>query len=690
MYDVNVKKYVEPLTDINWDKKDRNIIDKLKLTLKDFLYFRCVSKILPNYSEHIFMSLITSLKFKKYKPHEIILNYNDIVDKIYFIINGKLNIYRISVSKINFILINICKKQKSADKRKQIIDYFNTYVKRYLNTISDKSIFLNYKKKNNNNNKRNSVYNINKNKKRLISELEHFYRVIINENKIYDYSLEEGKIFGEEYIYNDIQYSNCILESDSDSIIGLLDKDDYEKIYKRVNIIERSYITAFLVKLKIFNSSNFFLPKLQKCLIKRNFAKNEIIFKQNEIFRTFYVIRQGKVNLSLKIPKKVNCKLEPEIIIGNQKNKRFLSNNSFIVKGEYLEKNEYNLITVENGEFIGEIEYYNQKDKYMYTAQCIEDDCILFEFDLFLFEHLIKNNESINMNLKGFFEKIKEKMALLQDRIYNNKRSGSAIKKSDYVLSKNKFTRNLLQNNPIKEDKKDKTYFNISINNDKINNSNFIYYSAFSPIFKKHTSVNRNKKFNKIQINNCFFNSRSNEGKRYNSKSTSKSRRTSKERNISSANTSNNISKILLYKKNIINKSSKENISRNIICDIDKDRNENIKDYINSTSYSVKKPMKKNNIFNSFNKFKKRNLSNKLKKLYINCNNNQNSFDFLDPNLDCNGNDKLKNIPIILKETKKCKIYQNIYNKDRIKKLNSFYFKSPQNFHVNKIPKKTE
>ena len=98
------------------------------------------------------------------------------------------------------------------------------------------------------------------------------------------------------------------------------------------------------------------MPKLQKCLIKRNFAKNEIIFKQNEIFRTFYVIRQGKVNLSVKIPKKVNCKLEPEIIIGNQKNKRFLSNNSFIVKGEYLEKNEYNLITVENGEFIGEIE----------------------------------------------------------------------------------------------------------------------------------------------------------------------------------------------------------------------------------------------------------------------------------------------------------------------------------------------
>ena len=157
----------------------------------------------------------------------------------------------------------------------------------------------------------------------------------------------------------------------------------------------------------------------------------------------------------------------------------------------------------------------------------------------------------------------------------------------------------------------------------------------------------------------------------------------------------------MIYKKNIINKSSKENISRNNKSN-SKDKNQIIKEYINynynsnSNSYSNKNKknmkMKKNIIFNTFSKFKKRNLSNNLKKLYNNTNysSNQNSFDFLDPNLDCNGNDKLKNIPIILKETKNSKIYQNLYNKDRIKKINSFYFKSPQNIRINKIFKKTE
>jgi CRP-like cAMP-binding protein len=286
-----------------------------------------------------------------------------------------------------------------------------------------------------------------------IKELETFFRVIINNNKLYDFSLEDGKMFGEEYLFNYIKYSNCIIECETECIIGELDKEDYEKIFRKVNVIERSNVTGFIVNLKIFNSSNFFLPKLQRCLIKRYFAKNEIIFNQNDPFRAFYVIRKGKINLSLKISKKVNCDLEPEIIMGNKKNKRFTSSSAFVVKGEYLESNEYNLVTVEEGEFIGEVEYYKKKDKYMYTAQCVED-CLLFKFDLYLFEHLIKENKKINSNLKGFIEKIKEKMDLLQDRIYTTKTSSSAIKKSDYVLSKNKFTQNLLQNNPLKEEKK--------------------------------------------------------------------------------------------------------------------------------------------------------------------------------------------------------------------------------------------
>ena len=706
MYDVNVKRFVEPLVNRNWNKKDRNILDRLRITLKDCLYFRCLGKIFPNYREFIFMSLINGFKFKKYKPKEVLINYNDIVNKIYFIILGKINIYKISIPKIQLILESLCNKQKNVDKRKQILDYFNIYVKRYLNTISEKSIFLDKMNSNNNANNKKHILkisyasvNINR-KKSQLSELESFYRVIINHNKEYDFSLEEGKIFGEEFIYNNVKYSNCIVESDGECIIGELGKEDYEKIYKRINVIERSNITAFLVNLKIFNSSNFFLPKLQRCLIKRNFAKNEIIFKQNDPYRTFYVIRKGKVGLNVEIPKKVKCQLEPEIIMGNSKNKRFTNSNIFVVKGNYIEKNEYNLLTVTDGEFIGEIEYYKNKDKYMYTAQCLEDDCIVFEFDLFLFEHLLKENKSINSNLNGFFEKIKEKMALFQERLYSMRKSGSAIKKSDYVLSKDKFTRNLLQNNPIKEDES-KKFINTSMNqkNNKTLKREINYLNFLSPFLKRHISINRNKKFIKIQINKEFFNSRnlSKEEKIFSSKSTSKTKNKSKDRNISSANTSKNLSKFMVYSSNIYSKiNSNTNTSRENIENTNRKENNKIKtnkllkDDINIiTKLNTNKNSVMNNII--FNHFNKRNSYKKLNKItmtnFNNTNNsdNEKSFDFVDPNLDLIGNNRIKNIPIILKETKNSKRYKNIYDKDRIKKINSFYFESPKNTRFQKL-----
>ena len=162
--------------------------------------------------------------------------------------------------------------------------------------------------------------------------------------------------------------------------------------------------------------SNFF-SKLQQCLIKKYFAKNEIIFKQGEKFHAFYLIRNGKVNLSLKINRTVNCDLEPEILMGKLINERFTSNKSYITKGKYSEKIDYNLITLQNGEFIGDIEYLEKNGNYLYTAQCTEDS-ILFEIDLELFEHFIVNNNSIKDNLKVFYSKIEEKMDILQDRIY--------------------------------------------------------------------------------------------------------------------------------------------------------------------------------------------------------------------------------------------------------------------------------
>ena len=413
MLELNIKKTITPLLQKSWDKNNKEIVDKLKEILFDSIYSKCLYKISPTYCETIINNLATSLEFKKYDKNEILLKYNEPINKFYFIFKGKLNAYKVSMEKAEKS-IELYSYEYYYDKE-EVFQYFQTFLKKYLKAINTENIFMNNYK---------NIYNleeeIEEKKNKRAKKYEELFKKIINDTKELDYSLTEGKTFGEEFLYNIMPFSNCILECGSDCILGELDRDDYDKIFKRFNKIERSYITVFLVNLKQFSPANYFFSKFQQCLIKRYYSKNEIIFKQGEKFRAFYLVRNGKVNLSLKIQKTVNCELEPDIIMGKLKKERFTSNKSYITKGKYSEFTDYNLITLQNGEFIGDIEFQVRNDKYLSTAIC-EDDSVVFEIDIELFDHFIINNHNVKDNLKGFYENIKEKKRLLQERIYDIK-----------------------------------------------------------------------------------------------------------------------------------------------------------------------------------------------------------------------------------------------------------------------------
>ena len=669
MIEQNVNKIIVPLIGNNWDKNNKELINKLKEIFSDSIYFRCFNKNSSTYCESIMNNIITSLEYKKYKKDEILLNYNEPVNKFYFILKGKLNIYKVSMAKAEENL-DLFSNEFHCDKS-EIFQYFQNYIKKYLKSINSENIFMsNYK----------SIYNIEeeeqneKPKKKKAISYEQLYNKLINISKELNYSLTEGKIFGEEFLYNNMPYSNCILECGSDCIIGELSKEEYDKIYKRFNKIERSFITVFLINLKLFDSANYFFSKLQQCLIKRYYSKNEIIFNQNEKFRTFYLIRNGRVNLSVKIQKTVNCDLEPDIILGNLKKERFTSNKSYITKGKYSEYIDYNLIKLQSGEFIGEIEYRENNDKYLYTAQSVEDSMV-FEIDLELFEHFIVNNHSVKDNLKGFYDKIKEKMKLLQERIYSIKMNNSAIKKTDYILSKNKFTKNILQGHPLKEDKKisnaiyDKNKTSKEKKNKKINSNEDFYFNMISPFLKRYSSGSKCKKLTKIKFNNNFFKDRNNKELLINHKTNYNLKEINSNSYIS-FDKYNNSNRLLTETKDLQSSSRTQN--KNIKLILSQNNTERKRNNLITPSKTNYIP---NLVPNSFR-------NKKSSKIFLKYNNTENEklYDFMDAKLIFSRVDKNKNIiPQILKSTKESKIYKQRYNKDIIGKINNYYFdKSPK------------
>ena len=661
MNEQNIVKIITPLLNPNWDKTKKQILNNLKEILLDSIYFRSLSRISPTYSESIINNLITTFEYKKYKKDVILLNYNEEITNYSFIFKGKLNIYKINMEKAlkNLELIS---NENDDYEKDEILQYFQNYIKKSLKAVNIENIFIN--------NFKSSSDDLKEVKNKRAYDLEPLFDNIINNSKELDYSLTEGRIFGEEYLYNNMIYSHCILECGSDCILGELNRQIYNKIYKRFNKVERAFITVFLINLKLFSSSNYFFSKLQQCLIKRYYTKNEIVFNQNDRFHAFYLIRSGKINLSLKIPKTVNCNLETNLIMGNLVKERFTSNKSYITKGKYSENIEYNLISLQSGEFIGEIEYYEKNDKYKYTALCTED-CVLFEFDIDLFEHIITNNYKINQNLKGFYQKIKEKMKILQERIYSIRMNNSAIKKSDYILSKNKFTKNILQGHPLKEEKKNNN--NLRYNKvtntksskkiDKIEN---FYFKMISPFLKRYSSVSKSKKLNKIKINNNFFNNLNLNEKLLSPTINYKLKETNSRSQNSLAKI--NISNRLLTEANDSD-SNYFNMNRylNLIFD---GSQTNRKD---ETKIFNKKLFQK--VSNNFKENKKK----LKKKLNLDIkSDNEKLYDIMDVNLIFSKNDKINNIPKILKTTKESEMYKQFYEKERIKKINTYYYQSPK------------
>ena len=661
MNEQNIVKIITPLLNPNWDKTKKQILNNLKEILLDSIYFRSLSRISPTYSESIINNLITTFEYKKYKKDVILLNYNEEITNYSFIFKGKLNIYKINMEKAlkNLELIS---NENDDYEKDEILQYFQNYIKKSLKAVNIENIFIN--------NFKSSLDDLKEVKNKRAYDLEPLFDNIINNSKELDYSLTEGRIFGEEYLYNNMIYSHCILECGSDCILGELNRQVYNKIYKRFNKVERAFITVFLINLKLFSSSNYFFSKLQQCLIKRYYTKNEIVFNQNDRFHAFYLIRSGKINLSLKIPKTVNCNLETNLIMGNLVKERFTSNKSYITKGKYSENIEYNLISLQSGEFIGEIEYYEKNDKYKYTALCTED-CVLFEFDIDLFEHIITNNYKINQNLKGFYQKIKEKMKILQERIYSIRMNNSAIKKSDYILSKNKFTKNILQGHPLKEEKKNNN--NLRYNKvtntksskkiDKIEN---FYFKMISPFLKRYSSVSKSKKLNKIKINNNFFNNLNLNEKLLSPTINYKLKETNSRSQNSLAKI--NISNRLLTEANDSD-SNYFNMNRylNLIFD---GSQSNRKD--ETKIFNKKLFQKVSNNFKDNKKKLKKKLNLDIKS------DNEKLYDIMDVNLIFSKNDKINNIPKILKTTKESDMYKQFYEKGRIKKINTYYYQSPK------------
>ena len=421
---------LKPYINASIDKNDKFIIDKLKPIISEFTLFKDISDYFPNIEDIAITEILTNLIFYQFREDQIILNKGDKINGIYIIFTGVISIY--NGEEDEHII---------EDKKELKNEYDKKFVRR-------KNIF-------------NSIYDINL----LPSSI-----------------LNPGESLG--YILNltDINESNKIIQSTKQSILGYINYNTFNKIIKELKSLDSGQIIPFMKSLNLFANINNFIEKLRLYTVQKKYPKDSYIFQEGDNYKTFYIIKRGVINISVKIKKTTKSLIEPELLIGNVNKIKLTGNKESELKGFHVENFDYNLVKLSTGETLGDIEYFKNYPFYLYSAKCSSPVDIL-EINLKKFIYLAKK---CGDNLSKFHNKINLKIHFFKNRIKN---INSTIKKVNIDTQKRDiYTRIFLNNNIHKNNEENEKYINSTTN-------------PMGKVIKKYKSLKMNSNLNNITPN---------------------------------------------------------------------------------------------------------------------------------------------------------------------------------------------
>ena len=253
---------------------------------------------------------------------------------------------------------------------------------------------------------------------------------VIKDQKEIDYILSKGDEYGKEDIKKEKR--DVQVESRTKCIVGFLSIQDWIFIFEKTNLLERNDVINFFSKINIFKDINIMVLNNLCDLIKiKNIPKFEFLVKKGEPFNNIYIIRYGSFKVFFDTKIKITTDFDLTSF-SNQKKRAQSANINYKFEKNCFEKLQYQIITLFHGEFIGDIEYYFGKEKYVFFAKCTSEDTQVIEISLKTFESICSKRMKII-----FLKEIKNKINYFEKRcndikkVHKNKNFGL---KSRYKL----------------------------------------------------------------------------------------------------------------------------------------------------------------------------------------------------------------------------------------------------------------
>ena len=420
-----MEEILKPYLENSIFPNDVFILKKLYSLISEYAFFQNLLKAFPNLEHLSVNKILSNLKFSKFLADQIILRKGNKVNGIYIIFTGEILIYDEGQE-----------KQKTNENK----EFEKMDTKKYMF---------------------NNIYNI---------------------NLIHKSLLNPGEAIGLLPNTPDLMISRKNVKATKNSILGYINYNTYNRIIKELKSLDSGVVVPFLKSLNLFANINNYIEKLRLYTTFMRYPKDSYIFKEGEKYKTFYIIKKGIVNVSIKIKKTTKSLLHQDLLMGNKDKEKLSQIKGYELKGFYTEVFEYSLISLGKGEIVGDVEYYNKYPSYIYSVKCITP-VELFEIDLNKFIYLAKK---CGENLQKFHKKIKHKIEIFQKRMNNINITIKKLKKD--TDKRDIFTQSYLDNNTHKNN----TSFEKYINNPK---------SPLGKNAKKYNEFKMNTNINNIVPN---------------------------------------------------------------------------------------------------------------------------------------------------------------------------------------------
>ena len=181
------------------------------------------------------------------------------------------------------------------------------------------------------------------------------------------------------YLFKFNIFSGFCYKSISKCYLLELKKKNFTICLENIRKEEYNKELKFYHSISIFNDfSRNAIERLKLNITEKKYSSGEIVITQGQLINSLYIVKSGSFQVLYKLEKNIKNEFDLNYYSNiTPDNFRFTEDRRHEIKGFKNTKVNLKLLTIESGQFLGDLEFIHKKDTSYFTIVCLNEGAVL-------------------------------------------------------------------------------------------------------------------------------------------------------------------------------------------------------------------------------------------------------------------------------------------------------------------------